>query len=250
MEEVIQAIKYIILGLIQGLTEFLPVSSSGHLVMLEKLGFAEPSVFFNLLLHLASLAAVIIVMRNEVWEWIKHPFSKEAKWIYVLSIPTIIIAFVFSLFFEDLLLGALLPTGFLITSFFLVIANIINKQNKEINYKNALLTGFAQGIATLPGVSRSGITITVMTICGIDRKKAVKLSFLMSIPIIIGGSVWEGIKGGFTLDVNYVYVILGAISAFFGGFFALKVMVKFFAKMSLLPFAAYTFLLAIVAFAL
>ncbi len=243
-----EIIKYILLGIIQGLTEFLPVSSSGHLILLEKLGMAEPSVFFNLILHLATLFALVIVMRKELWNWIKHPLSAEAKWIYMLSIPTVIIAFVFSIWFEDLLLGALLPTGFMVTSFFLVLASISRKKDRALDYKNALITGFVQGAAVLPGISRSGISIAVMSLCGIERQRAVKLSFLMSVPIILGGSVWEGIKCGFALNFNLLYALFGALAAFVSGFFALKVMLKFFAKISFLPFAAYTFALGAISF--
>ncbi|NCA67257.1 MAG: undecaprenyl-diphosphate phosphatase [Clostridia bacterium] len=244
-----EIIKYILLGIIQGLTEFLPVSSSGHLILLEKLGLAEPSIFFNLILHLASLGAVIIVMRKDMFEWIKRPLSREAKWIYLLSVPTVIIAFVFSLFFEDMLLGKFLPMGFLLTSFLLVLATINRHNGKELNYKNSLLTGVAQGIAVLPGVSRSGITIATMTALGIDKEKAVKLSFMMSVPIIIGGSIWEGIKGGFTQNINILYALSGALAAFLSGLLALKLMVKFFSKMSFMPFAIYTFILGALSFA-
>ncbi len=243
-----ELIKYILLGIVQGLTEFLPVSSSGHLVLLEKLGVGEPSVFFNLTLHLATLIAVAWVLRQELTEWIKHPFSHEAKWIYLLSLPTVVIAIAFSLFFEDLLLGALLPTGFLITSFFLACGAVIKNKERGLNYKNALLTGLAQGIAVLPGISRSGITITAMTALGVDKGKVIKLSFLMSVPIIIGGAAWEGIKSGFSLDCGILPLIAGFLSAFFSGCVALRFMVKRFSALSYLPYACYTFLLGVLSF--
>lgn len=239
-------LKYIFLGILQGLTEFLPVSSSGHLVLFEKLGVVEPSLFFNLVLHVATLLAVFMVLRKDVWEWIKHPFSKEAVWIYILSIPTVIISIVSTLWLKDLLLGKYLPTGFFITSAVLFMTTIKIKDNKDLTYKNALITGIAQGIAILPGVSRSGITIATMQLQGITREKAVILSFLMSIPVIIGGALFEGIKEGVG-DYNTMYLLIGGISAFLSGVFALKVMVKFFAKLSFAPFAIYTFLLGIIA---
>ncbi len=243
-----EIIKYILLGIVQGLTEFLPISSSGHLILLEKFGIGVPSVFFNLMLHIATLGAVALTLRKELWAVIRHPLSKDAKWIYLLSVPTIAIALVFSLFFEELLLGALLPTGFLITSFALAIGSVVKKKECGLNYKNALLTGIAQGIAVLPGISRSGMTITAMTALGIDKDRAVKLSFLMSVPIIIGGAVWEGIKSGFALDCGAVPLAVGFLSAFFSGCIALRFMVKRFGKLSFLPYAAYTFLLGLLSF--
>ena len=248
MEVVTDIIKYIVLGIVQGLTEFLPVSSSGHLILLERLGIGEASVLFNLMLHLSTLAAVALVMRKELGNWIKHPLSREAKWIYILTLPTIAIAFCFSLFFEDLLLGAMLPTGFLITAFFLILGSVARRKESVLNFNNAFLTGIAQGIAVLPGVSRSGMTITVMTALGIDREKAVKLSFLMSVPIIVGGAVWEGIKGGFVLDCGLIPLVAGMLSAFFSGYIALQFMVKRFGALNYLPFAVYTFLLGILSY--
>lgn len=241
-------LKAILTGLVQGITEFLPISSSGHLVLLSNMGVSPPSVTYNLILHACTLAAVVVYLRVEVWEWLRHPWSKKARWLYLATVPGAIIGVVLAVFGEKLLLGSLLSAGFMLTSIMLILAE--NTKEKDFNSllktKTAILTGFAQGIAALPGVSRSGATISVMSMLGISREQAARLSFLMSIPIIAGGCIFECIGGIDTGGAKWWEITVAGVAAFISGILALKVMLRTLCRGSLIPYAVYTGILSIV----
>lgn len=238
----------LVLGLVQGLTEFLPVSSSGHLMLLEKLGLGESSLLFNLMLHLATLLAVCIVYRKKLWYYIRHPLDKEVILLAVATIPTVALAFVVRLFFENIGL-LLLPFGFLATSILLLLSTFKWRKQKEMDYSSAFITGVSQGVAAIGGLSRSGSTISVMLMLGIDREKAGDFTFLLSIPIILGSALVEiiGFSGGFG-GVKIMPMLLAMAAAFLSGMFAIKIFLRRLKNKGLLPFSLYTFLLAITAF--
>ena len=156
-----EIIKSIFLGILQGLTEFLPVSSSGHLVLAEKLGLGEASLFFNVTLHLGTLGAVFVVYRKKIFEIIKAPRNNKL-WLYVLaSVPTAALGLVFKKLLPELLIGKYLPLRFMITAVVLATGELVrNNKITGLTAKNAFLTGVAQGLAVFPGISRSGSTIT------------------------------------------------------------------------------------------
>ena len=183
----------ILYGFIQGATEFLPVSSSGHLVLFNNIFKTENNfIFFSLLLHLATLFSVVWVLRKEVLYLIKHPLSDYAVKLYLATIPTVLIVLLFKGFFEESFNGTFLPICFMLTAIFLIIVEFISKkQIKPINKKISFIMGIAQGIAVLPGISRSGSTIIAGLMCGGDRKEVSKFSFLMSIPIILASMLYE-----------------------------------------------------------
>lgn len=241
MEVLFRILRGFALGLIQGLTEFLPVSSSGHLLLVEKLGVAEPSVATNLFLHLATLFAVVIALRKSVFDLIKKPFGKKAVWIYVVCIPTAVIGLLFKLFLEEALLGKYLSLGFLCTAILLLLSSQTKFKPKPL--LGAFLTGIAQGLAVLPGLSRSGTTISAMTMMNYERKEAVELSFLMSIPVIIGGSIFE-LKDISFATTDWVMLISAFITAFISGLFSLKLMLKNF-ETAKMPFAFYLLALSL-----
>ena len=246
----IEILKAILLGIVQGFTEFLPVSSSGHLVFLQLLGLGEPSLFFNLMLHVGTLGAAVIALWKPTWEVFK---SWDRMWKIILScIPTVAIAAVFELFFEDLLLGKFLAFGFLITAVVLVLTEVLGKKNKgiEIDNKNAFWVGVMQGIAALPGVSRSGMTVGFLKGMGVEGEKAAQYSFIIGMPVILGGALVELIKWDGMGNWSVGAVIAGMIAAFLSGYVAVRLMLKLFAKKSLIPFAAYVTVLAILAFIL
>ena len=171
----------IVLGITQGLTEFLPVSSSGHLILMGRfLGTADVSVGFELVCHLGTLLAVIIAMRREIWEVARKPLGKQMRLITVASIPTAVIGGIITCFFRDALEGALLIYGFIITGILLICCGIFGKSRArgEMLYPHAAAIGAAQGIAVLPGLSRSGTTIAAATLLGYNREQAAKFSFL------------------------------------------------------------------------
>lgn len=237
----IRILKGLALGLVQGLTEFLPVSSSGHLLLIEKLGVSPPSIATNLFLHIATLLVVFICMRKNVFDLIRHPFGKKAVWIYIVCIPTAIIGVIFKLFFEDLLLGKYLSVCFLITALLLLTANKTRFNPKRS--VGAFLTGIVQGLAVLPGISRSGSTISALTYMNYEKEEATELSFLMSIPVILGGAIFE-LKDITWGDIDWIILVTAFITAFISGFFAIKVMLKNF-HLAKTPFAIYLLIISV-----
>lgn len=243
MDKLITVIRGMALGLLQGLTEFLPVSSSGHLLLLEKAGFAPQSVTLNLFLHVATLLSIMVGMRKSVIQWIKHPLEKPSVWLYISCIPTVIIAFIFKYFFKEILLGKVLIPCFLITAILLLLPKPNYKNN--LNPINATIAGIAQGFAVLPGLSRSGTTIATLRLLGIEEDKSVELSFLMSIPIIIGGFILE-LKELSSWELDIALLIPAFITAFLSGLLSVKVMTKLFTRKSSLPFSIYLVVLSMV----
>ncbi|MDD4839764.1 MAG: undecaprenyl-diphosphate phosphatase [Clostridia bacterium] len=240
-----------ILGIVQGFTEFLPVSSSGHLLFLELIGVGNPSLLFNVLLHLGSLLAVIIVFRSSLRDLICHPLQKKTLLLVIATIPTCAIALVFKYAFPSLLEGSLLAFGFLLTSCFLFATKFLeNNRIRTLSNKTALLTGICQGIAVLPGVSRSGATISTLMLLGVPKEEAFEFSFLLSIPIIIASAVLESnefFAASATFTFYPIPIVIGFLSAFVTGFISLKIFASLIKKQSLVPFAIYTAVLAVLA---
>lgn len=239
----------LILGLVQGFTEFLPISSSGHLVFFEKLfNITNENLAFNIAVHIGSLIAVIICYRKQIWELIKHPFSKKACFIYVATIPTIIIVLLFKKYIESSFGNNFFILGFAITALLLLISQFIlqkYKKHSSLSYGKSIVVGIAQGIATMPGISRSGTTITAGVITGLSSEDATEFSFLLSIPIIIASAVYELVFGG-ALTINLGIVAVGMIAAFISGIIAIKFMLKLVKNANFIPFIAYLSLLALI----
>lgn len=244
----------IVLGLIQGLTEFLPVSSSGHLTFFELLfGFSEGSVFYNILLHVATLLALIIVMRKDIVWLIKNPLSKYVRMLFVSTLLTAVIGILI-----DQLLGAsggflMVAIGFIITGILLLILDFYIKRNKTNNfnmgYKQAVIVGVVQGIAVLPGLSRSGTTLVAGVLGGASQEDSARFSFLLSIPIILCGTLYEvykGVKGGFEFaSADILPMAVGFIVAFISAIITLKWMLNLVRKNKWLWFSIYLFAFAI-----
>ena len=243
---------YFLLGLVQGLTEFLPVSSSGHLVLLNKIfGIEQNFVFLSILLHVATLLAVIVVFRKQIWFLITHPFSKQTLLLIAATIPTVVIVLLFKSFFEKSFSGGLLPLCFCVTASVLILTSLFSKQkqNKKMSYKSAIFMGISQGIAILPGISRSGTTICTGLVCGEDKKQTTQFSFLMSIPIIICSLIYEtyqSLNQGLPLiSGNILLVLMAFVVAFVSGIFAIKFMLKIVQKGKYYYFSIYLYCLAL-----
>ena len=231
----------IILGIIQGLTEFLPVSSSGHLLLFEKLfGIEGDNLAFNIVAHMGTLLAVIICYRKKLVSMIKKPFSKPVYLLVVASVPTVIIYFAFKSFFERAFVGEFIGICFFVTAIFLIISTVALKNNgkEELSYKTAFIMGTFQGFAILPGISRSGTTLTAGLIAGADKESVADFSFLMSLPIIVGSLVLEIFSGGF-VSVDIFPLIAGFISSFICGYLAIKFMLNVVKNKSFIPFVIY-----------
>ena len=239
----------LILGIVQGASEFLPISSSGHLLLLEKLGVGVESMPFNIAVHVGTLVAVLIAMRKRVFALVKRPFQKLTGYILIASAPTVALALLFKFAFPDLLDGKLLGFGFVLTACLIYAGeNLKSTKSALLTPKISALTGVMQGIAVLPGVSRSGATISALTLQGVDKTTAADFSFLLSIPIIIGSALMEGaglIKDEMPADIGALPLIIGTAAAFISGLIAITAFLKLIKSRSLLPFAVYTLLLGL-----
>ncbi|HOE56500.1 MAG TPA: undecaprenyl-diphosphate phosphatase [Bacillota bacterium] len=241
-------IQAVILGLIQGLTEFLPISSSGHLVLFQKIfGINEPALLFDTMLHVGTLAAVVTVLRKDILSLLKKPFQKLTWLLLAGTIPTVIIAIMFKDFFEEMFRsGSTLGIEFFITGFVLLFAEKLNAGVKHINetsYLDAAFIGVMQGVAIMPAVSRSGLTISGALLRNLDREFAAKFSFLLSIPSILGGAVFQIkdiIEAG-SGRIGNAPIIAGTAAAAIAGYFSVRFMIVLIKKGSMKYFSYYVF---------
>lgn len=247
-------IQAVILGLIQGLTEFLPVSSSGHLALAQTMfGITEGAKSFTILLHVGTLVAVFLVYWPDIWELIKKPFQRTTYLLIAGTIPTVIIALLFGDLIDELFAGGkLLGFCFIITGLVLLYADHKapgRKKVKNMSYFDALVVGTLQGIAICPAISRSGMTITGSLSRGLNRENAAKFSFLLSIPAILGGMVLE-LKDVFfaeapavTETIGVAPMAVGFVVAAVSGYLAMRFMVDLIKKGKLRYFSYYVFAL-------
>ncbi len=242
-----------LMGLVQGLTEFLPVSSSGHLVLLSKLFDIEESLFISILLHIATLFSIMVMFWRDIWELIKHPFSKKTMLLIVATIPTCIIVLILLPIIKSSFGGTILPYCFLISSLLLFITEIFikKKETKELDYKQAVIMGIAQGFAVFPGISRSGTTICAGLMAGGDKKETAKFSFIMSIPIIFLSMIMEIVElvqGEISFSFPPLAIVISFIVAFISGIFAIKFMMKLTERGNFKWFSIYLLLIGILTF--
>lgn len=240
-------LQAIILGVLQGLTEFLPISSSGHLMLAEHLfGLKQNNLFFNVLLHFATLVAVVIVFWKDIVEILKHPLSSKMQAIVVATIPTVILALIVNHFTDEFALMAFLGFGFLISAIVIAATSIYQKKRPlvncyQINNKKAFVIGLVQGLAVFPGISRSGSTICAGLLQGVQREECAKFSFLISIPVILGGMIFElydAVRFGLN-NIDALPCIIGFMVAFVVALFTIKFMMKIVKKGNWWYFAIY-----------
>jgi len=242
----------LLLGLVQGLCEFLPVSSSGHLVLLHNIfGIEEGALFFTTMLHLGTLIAVFIVYWRDILQMVRHPFSKQVRMLVVALIPTVVIALLFKDFFEDSYGGAWLGLGFLATAVILTLSERIKprkeKSVSDMKWTDAAVIGLMQSVAILPGISRSGSTIAGGLYMGLDRKSAADFSFLLSIPAILGSIVLNvpDMISGEIGPIDWTCVIAGMAAAAVSGYFAIRAMLAIVKKKRMRGFALYVAILGV-----
>lgn len=247
-----QLLALFLLGLIQGLTEFLPVSSSGHLVLFSKIFQVEESLFISILLHIATLLSIVAVFHKDIWQMIRHPFSEKTIRLVVATIPTCIIALILLPLIKQSFAGGLLPVCFVISAILLYFSESMGKRtgfDGKLDYKTAFFMGIAQGFAVFPGISRSGSTISAGLLCKKDKNETAKFSFLMSIPIIFASmlmEIYEIATGGVVIDIPPLPIIVSFITAFLVGIFAIKLMMKLTVKSNLKWFSFYLVFISIV----
>jgi undecaprenyl-diphosphatase len=243
----------IILGIVQGITEFLPISSSGHLVLLQNVfGIQTNFVFFSVMLHVATLFAVLLHFRKQVWQIVKKPFGSYAIKLYIATVPAIIVALLFSNQLKLMFTGSLLPFCFVFTGALLIVCQIFSKSVKEkkLDFKGSFIMGLMQGIAVVPGISRSGSTIAGGLIAGYEKEEVANFSFLMSIPIILASLAFElfTLIKAQSISILPLQTIIASIFAFVVGLLSISLMLKAVKKLKLHYFSFYLFALAIIAF--
>lgn len=250
-----------VLGLVQGLAEFLPISSSGHLILARLLmGISDVEadtgkyIIFDVLLHAGTLLAVVVVFWKDWWGILKNPFkSKTLLLLIIASLPALVVVVLFNDFVEQFFTGWFLGVSFLITAVFLLIAENVSAKPgpraQKPGFKHAIIMGIMQAIALLPGVSRSGSTLTGGLCSKLDRRAAAKFAFMMSAPAILGSLVFEGksaIENGYLAELELIPTIVGVVIAAVSGYLAIRFMLKLIQKASLNWFALYVAIVGVV----
>ena len=251
-------LEALVLGIVQGVTEFVPVSSSGHLVLVPWLfGWSEPGLAYSAFLHWGTLVAVMAFFRHDLYQillaWftsirdrsLEDPNARIAWWILIATIPAGVIGLVFQDFFETLFNSPRVIACFLlVTALILTVSERLGGQKKsadEMSWYDALMVGFAQAAAITPGISRSGATIGAGLLRGVTRASATRLSLILMVPSIFGAGILSSLdlaKEGL-LGNEWLVLMTGFISATISGYFAIRWMVTYLTRHPLTVFAFY-----------
>ncbi len=251
----------ILLGIIQGFTEFLPVSSSGHLeigkAILGDTSIPEESLIFTVVLHFATALSTLVVFRKDVWEIIsgllKFQWNEETQFItkiVVSMLPAVIIGLLFEEQLEAFFGGNIAFVGamLIVTAILLWLADRSKNTGKPVTIKDAFIIGISQAVAMLPGISRSGATISTSVLLGNDKSKAARFSFLMVVPLIFGKIAKDLLSGDLTTEsTNLTTLGLGFIAAFICGLIACTWMISLVRKSKLSYFAIYCLIVGVIA---
>ena len=263
----------IIIGIVQGLTEFLPVSSSAHLIFIQKLLGVESSLAFDTFLHLGSLLAVLIFFRADIYKmlnaWlfslediVKHrfkegfyedPYKRLAWYVILATIPVGIVGIFFESQIDALFAGALYVPGFFlfVTGTILYLSQRIASGQidmSHIGWAQSLFMGLGQACTIMPGLSRSGTTIAAGLVAGLDKEFAAKFSFILSIPAIFGAFIVQLKDIGLSMSGDGAAIILGFVAAFVSGYLAIKWLLDLIQNKSLDIFAFYCWIVGVIVF--
>jgi len=256
-----EVIDAILLGIIQGFTEFLPVSSSGHLeigkAILGDNSVPEESLLFTVILHFATALSTIVVFRKDILEILKAVFkfqwNEETQFIFKIGVsmlPAVVVGLLFEEQLEAFFGGNIAFVGamLIITAVLLYFADKAKSTEKPVSFKNAFVIGISQAIAMLPGISRSGATISTSVLLGNDKSKAARFSFLMVIPLIFGKIAKDILSGDITTEsTDFTIMGLGFVAAFLSGLIACTWMISLVKKSKLSYFAIYCLVVGIIA---
>ena len=251
----------LILGIVQGLTEFLPVSSSGHLelgkVLFANKSLPEESLLFTVVVHAATAFSTIVVFRKEIIEIIKgllqFKWNEEFQFslkIILSMVPAAVVGLLFEEEIESLFSGQVLLVGFMltITGLLLFLADKAKRTEKSVSYSHAIIIGVSQAIAIMPGISRSGATISTSVLLGIDRERAARFSFLMVVPLILGKIAKDLLSGDIAAtNENFLPMLVAFAAAFITGLIACKWMITLVKKSQLKYFSYYCFAAGVLA---
>lgn len=250
-----------VLGLVQGLAEFLPISSSGHLILARAvMGISDETastgafMMLDVLLHAGTLLAVLVVFWKDWWAILKNPFkSKTLLLLFIASLPALLVVVLLGDVIDSFFTGWFLGVSFLITAVFMLIAESVSRRAikwaERPGFRHAIAMGCMQAVALLPGVSRSGSTLMGGVASGLNRKSAAKFSFMMSAPAILGSLVFEGkdaLENGYFQQLSLVPTIVGVLIAAVSGYLAIRFMLRLINKASLNWFALYVAVLGLV----
>jgi len=255
-------LEAIILGIIQGLTEFLPVSSSGHLELAKEIlnvSAQEQNLLMTISLHAATALSTVFIFRKDILEifsgLLQFKWNQEFKFslkIVLSMIPAALVGLFFENEIEQLFGGEILLVGcmLIVTGLLLFLADRAKKTNRKVSFYNAALIGVSQAIAILPGISRSGATISTSVLLGIDREKAARFSFLMVVPLIFGKMAKDILGGSIALEsTTLLPLVIGFVAAFFTGLLACKWMIRLVKNSQLKYFAYYCFIVGAISIA-
>lgn len=254
-------IDSIVLGIVQGLTEFLPVSSSGHLelgkAILGDKSVPKESLLFTVVLHFATALSTMVVFRKDILDIIKgilkFEWNEDLQFISKIAlsmIPAVIVGLFFEEQLEQLFGGNILLVGcmLIVTALLLFLADRAKDTNKKVSFANAFVIGISQAVAMLPGISRSGATISTSVLLGNDKTKAARFSFLMVVPLIFGKIAKDVLSGDITYESsNLTSLGVGFIAAFVAGLFACTWMIALVKKSKLSYFAFYCVIVGVIA---
>jgi len=257
----LEIIDAIILGIIQGLTEFLPVSSSGHLelgkVLLGDTSVPEESLMFTVVLHFATALSTVVVYRKDVWEILSGLLAfkdnEELRFslkIVLSMVPAALIGLFFEEELEQLFSGNIILVGsmLLVTALLLFLADRAKNTHKTVSFGNSFVIGIAQAVAMLPGISRSGATIATSVLLGIDKRRAARFSFLMVVPLILGKIAKDFLSGDLDFRGDNIEVLgAGFIAAFVAGLLACTWMIQLVRNSKLTFFALYCLIVGAIA---
>lgn len=258
----------VILGLVQGLTEFLPVSSSGHLTIAKELfGIDTTNLSFEVAVHAATVLSTIVVFRDEIWDLLKGLFKFQYNSqtdylckIAVSMLPILIVGLFLKDYVEELFGSGLLIVGIMLleTALLLTLSDYLTKKRsrgatgevgREVSFKDAIIIGLAQSVAVLPGLSRSGTTIATGLMCGVKKSSIAQFSFLMVLVPILGEAFLELVSGEFSTSLSGLSsasLAAGFVTAFISGFIACKWMISIVKRAKLTYFAIYCLVVGIV----
>ncbi|NRR90001.1 undecaprenyl-diphosphate phosphatase [Winogradskyella undariae] len=248
-----EIIDAVVLGIIQGLTEFLPVSSSGHLeigkAILGDHSVPKESLLFTVVLHFATALSTMVIFRKDIFDIVKgilkFEWNEDLQFISKIALsmlPAVIVGLFFEEELEQLFNGNILLVGcmLIVTAVLLFLADKAKDTQKKVSFSNAFIIGVSQAIAMLPGISRSGATISTSVLLGNDKTKAARFSFLMVVPLIFGKMAKDLLGGELTFDSsNFTALSVGFIAAFVAGLFACTWMIALVKKSKLSYFAIY-----------
>lgn len=270
-------LQAVVLGIVQGLAEFLPISSSGHLVLVQKLfGMETGSITLEVLMHLGTLVAVLVVYWKEIWNMLCHPWKSDLKWLVVATVPAVVVRLLYTdlfvilfagtgaeaaftvirdrlgNFIDTAFAGGFLGWAFLLTSVLLLLGEWLSrrraKRHSQVRGVDAVVMGVMQAVAVLPGVSRSGSTMAGGRAAGLSGKAAADFAFLMSIPTILGAVVMDGkdiLTGEIAEALPVVPMLVGVLTSMVFGFIAIRFMISAIKKSGMRWFAVYTFCLGL-----